>query len=197
MINPKFEKNGKEVIPSVSRVFGDPDTRVHLYYEIYKEKLEKEKCILEYQAQELMSKDKVLSLEDTVEVENKIHRVFKSFNIDEFPEGEYVFTLKLMNPEGEVLDIKEGKFSIRKSILSLLKTDYQKAVEQLKYIASPEEMNKLMEAKEEERLQAWIDFWRSKDPTPQTVENELQDEYYRRFAYANANFGIFPSLMKL
>jgi GWxTD domain-containing protein len=72
-----------------------------------------------------------------------------------------------------------------------LKTDYRKAVEQLRYIASPEEMNKLKETKEEERLQAWIDFWRAKDPTPQTVENELQEEYYRRLAYANANFGIF------
>ena len=191
LTNPKFEKNGREVIPSVSRVFGDPDSKLHLYYEIYKGQVEKEKCILEYQAQELMSKEKVLSLKDTVELENRIHRVFKNFDMDKFPEGEYVLTLKLMSIKGDVLDNKEEKFSIRKSILSLLKTDYQKAVEQLRYIASPEEMNKLKEAKEEERLQAWIDFWRSKDPTPQTVENELQEEYYRRFAYANANFGIF------
>jgi GWxTD domain-containing protein len=191
LTNPKFEKNGKEVIPSVSRVFGDPDARLHIYCEIYGGQAEKEKCILEYQAQEVMSKERVLSFKDTVEVENKIHRVFKSLDIDEFPEGEFIFTLRLMNPEGEVLDIEEEKFHIRKSILSLLKTDYQKAVDQLRYIASPEEMNKLKEVKEEERLQAWISFWRSKDPTPQTVENELQEEYYRRFAYANANFGIF------
>ncbi len=191
LVNPKFEKNGKEVIPSVDRAFGDPDSKIHLYYEIYKNETEKEKYILEYQAQEIMSRKKVLNIQDTLEAEDKVHRIFKSWDIDKFPEGEYVFNLKLLSPDGKVLDSKEEKFYIRKSVLSLLKTDYQKAIEQLRYIASTEEMDKLKEAKEEERLQAWIDFWRSKDPTPQTMENELEEEYYRRIAYANANFGIF------
>jgi GWxTD domain-containing protein len=191
LVNPKFEKNGKKVIPSVDRVFGDPDSRIHIYYEIYKNEIEKEKYVLEYQAQEVMSREKVLNIQDTLEVEEKVQRVFKSWDMDKFPEGEYVFNLKLLSPDGKVLDSKEEKYYIRKSILSLLKTDYLKAIEQLRYIASSEEMDKLKEAKEEERLQAWIDFWRSKDPTPETKENELEEEYYRRIVYANANFGIF------
>ncbi|MGB2697496.1 MAG: GWxTD domain-containing protein [Candidatus Zixiibacteriota bacterium] len=191
LMNPKFEKNGKEVIPSVSRAFGDPDSKIYIYYEIYKGKVKHENYILEYRARDVTSREMIINIQDTVKAEKEVHRVFKNFNMEKLPEGEYVLFLNLLDPEGKVLDDAEEKFYVKRSILSLLKTDYQKAVEQLRYIASPEEMNKLKEAKEEERLQAWIDFWRAKDPTPQTVENELQEEYYRRLAYANANFGIF------
>jgi len=38
LTNPKFEKNGKEVIPSVSRVFGDPQLKIPIYFEIYRGK---------------------------------------------------------------------------------------------------------------------------------------------------------------
>jgi GWxTD domain-containing protein len=96
-----------------------------------------------------------------------------------------------LNLKGWTLDEKEERFFVERSLLSLLKTDYLKAVEMLRYIATPDEIQKLKEAKEEERLQVWVGFWRSKDPTPQTVENEIQEEYYRRIRYANANFGIF------
>jgi len=32
-------------------------------------------------------------------------------------------------------------------------------------------------------------FWRQRDPTPGTPENEFKDEHYRRLSYANANYG--------
>jgi len=35
------------------------------------------------------------------------------------------------------------------------------------------------------------DFWKAKDPSPGTTENELMDEYYRRVKYANDKFTTF------
>jgi len=32
------------------------------------------------------------------------------------------------------------------------------------------------------------EFWKRRDPTPDTVENEFKEEHYRRLAYANTNF---------
>lgn len=189
LINPKFEKNGKEIIPSVSRIFGDPESKILIYYEIYGGKAEEENYILEYRIRNVATKEEV-NFQDTVELKEDVHGLFKSFEMDKFPEGEYNLFLKILNPKGKVLDKKEETFFIERSLLSLLKTDYQKAVEQLRYIATSEEMQRLKEAKQEERLQVWVDFWRSKDPTPQTVENEIQQEYYRRLRYANANFTI-------
>ncbi len=189
--NPEFEKDGKEVIPSVSRIFGDPDSRVFIYYEIYKGEAEKGNHIMEYRVRNVASKEEVLRIQDTLELKEEVRRVFKAFEMDRFSEGEYLLLLQILDQREKVLDKKEETFFVERSLLSLLKTDYQKAVEQLRYIANSDEMDTLKKAKEEERLQLWVDFWRSKDPTPQTVENELQEEYFRRLAYANANFGIF------
>ncbi len=41
---------------------------------------------------------------------------------------------------------------------------------------------------DEEREQFVEQFWRSRDPTPDTEENEYKEEHYRRFAYANEHF---------
>jgi len=41
----------------------------------------------------------------------------------------------------------------------------------------------------EERERFIEEFWRRRDPDPQTSENEFREEFYRRIAYANENFG--------
>ncbi len=57
------------------------------------------------------------------------------------------------------------------------------------YIASPSEIDYIKEAKTyDEKLKRYLAFWKKKDPTPNTPENEVLNEYYRRVDYANANF---------
>ncbi len=41
---------------------------------------------------------------------------------------------------------------------------------------------------DEEREQFILEFWRARDPDPDTEENEFKDEFYERVAYANAHF---------
>src|SRR3989304_9699647 len=41
----------------------------------------------------------------------------------------------------------------------------------------------------EDRVRFIDAFWRRRDPTPETPENEYQIEHYRRLAYANRFFG--------
>jgi GWxTD domain-containing protein len=41
---------------------------------------------------------------------------------------------------------------------------------------------------DEERQNFIADFWRRRDPSPDTEENEYKDEYYERLAYANEHF---------
>ena len=40
-----------------------------------------------------------------------------------------------------------------------------------------------------ERVQFIEGFWRRRDPTPETPENEYRTEHYRRLAYVNKFFG--------
>ena len=43
-------------------------------------------------------------------------------------------------------------------------------------------------ANDDEREQFISEFWRSRDPDPDTVENEFKEEFYERVAYANEHF---------
>jgi GWxTD domain-containing protein len=69
---------------------------------------------------------------------------------------------------------------------SLQNLDY--AIEILEYIATPDEMAKLRFGTPQARLQKFKEFWARRDPTPNTIYNELMAEYYRRVDYAYLNF---------
>ena len=60
----------------------------------------------------------------------------------------------------------------------------------VRLIITPEEENAYNKLKTDDERQNFIfDFWRRRDPSPDTEENEYRDEYYERMAYANEHFG--------
>ncbi|MBD3615622.1 MAG: GWxTD domain-containing protein [Gracilimonas sp.] len=63
------------------------------------------------------------------------------------------------------------------------------SIEMLKYIVSDEEIARIKKGNVSEREQKFREFWESRDPTPNTVYNELMAEYYRRIDYAFKEFG--------
>ncbi len=63
-----------------------------------------------------------------------------------------------------------------------LKTD-------VRYIISDEEKEIFLALSNEEEKERFIEaFWKRRDPTPGTLENEFKEEHYRRIAYANDRF---------
>jgi GWxTD domain-containing protein len=187
--NSKFNKRGRRVVPSVDRNFGDPDPTLSIYYEIYAGPKQAGAYDLVY---EIYSLGHRFSLQETtrVEIGPETFCRFESFPIEGFSEGDYVLAVKLLDKEKEKAKI-ERPFQVQWTLLSMLRNDYQKSIDQLRYADTDgREIKELKETKEEERLQKWLEFWKSRDPTPGTPENELRDEYYRRLKYANQNFAI-------
>jgi GWxTD domain-containing protein len=184
----KFNKRGKRVIPSVDRNFGDSDPTLRFYYEIYGGSKESKEYDLVY---EVYSLGHNFSRENTTKLligPETVHR-FDSLSLEGVPSGDYYLDVKLSEGHKQITKMEEA-FRVEWSLLSMLKNDYQKFIDQLRYAGSDDEIKKLKQAKEEERLQKWLEFWKSRDPTPDTPENELKDEYYRRLKYANQNFAI-------
>ena len=67
-----------------------------------------------------------------------------------------------------------------------------KAISELIYIATPSELGYIKDASDQkDKIKRYLEFWKKKDPTPNTDENEIFNEYYRRVAYANANFSQY------
>ena len=61
--------------------------------------------------------------------------------------------------------------------------------EEAVYIILPEERTAFLALQTDaERQQFIVQFWKNRDPTPDTPENEFKDEHYRRIAYANLHF---------
>jgi len=61
---------------------------------------------------------------------------------------------------------------------------------EVRYLITDEERQVYQRLTTQEEREHFIEeFWRRRDPNPQTPENEFREEFYRRLAYANENFG--------
>src|SRR5207249_10931301 len=67
--------------------------------------------------------------------------------------------------------------------------DIDLAIDQLQYIATDKELKKMRNARTPaDKQKRFMEFWKSKDPSPNTTKNEVMNEYYRRIDYANKNY---------
>lgn len=71
--------------------------------------------------------------------------------------------------------------------------DIKEAVEQSRYVANRKQLAMMRDAKGESKREAFLEFWKSLDPTPETPRNELMDEYYMRVAYSNRQFETYQN----
>jgi GWxTD domain-containing protein len=110
--------------------------------------------------------------------------------------GLYYLTIEAVAPDSadsaSSFSITERTFSVRHPNLPPTITDIDKAIEQLRYAATPSEMEYIEEAETaEKKTERFLEFWQKRDPDPQTPRNELMEEYYDRVVYANKNFGAY------
>jgi len=63
------------------------------------------------------------------------------------------------------------------------------SIRHLRYILSEDEVKHINSGNDKEREKKFRAFWEQRDPTPNTVYNELMAEYYRRIDYAFNEFG--------
>ena len=62
------------------------------------------------------------------------------------------------------------------------------AILAMRYILVDDEYKNMRRSKPEKQEELFLAYWKERDPSPETKENELQDEYFSRVAYANNSF---------
>lgn len=63
--------------------------------------------------------------------------------------------------------------------------------EEVVYIITPKEKEVFIQLETDKERELFIEaFWKQRDPTPGTPENEFRAEHYRRIDYANQRFGV-------
>ena len=80
-------------------------------------------------------------------------------------------------------------FTVEPSVTSTA-IDPRTALEVLRYVATDSEAREMDRLRTpEERTTFWEEFWKRRDPSPDTPTNEARDEFYKRVQYANQHFG--------
>lgn len=175
-----------EIVPNVDKVVMDAKAPIFFYYEIYPD----EGDSLDLHTRVLNEKGELLREKRmSIKTREPVTRHYQKLQVHDLPVGRYVYELQVSS--GENTTLKAAHFRVHISGLPGSVSDINTAIRQLRYIARTSHLKKMQKAPQEQQEQMFRQFWKEKDPTPDTAENELMQEYYGRIERANVMFGSF------
>lgn len=190
--NPGFQKGEKQVIPLVSSSLSGEAKGASFYVEIYNNTDDERDLLIEYKVE---GEQEGTVYKDRLEMETDkpVTRLIKQIPAESLVPDSYKLVFELKEKRRKTWAKRETRFEVDWSLNALVKNDFERAVEQLKYIASGDEMDELEELKEEDfetRQRAFNEFWAEHDRYPATPENESKALYYARIRHANKYFSV-------
>lgn len=207
-----FYKNTYEIVPNPSILYGETSPVVFYYAELYNlnagtnpEQLKLRRIVLNSKKEEMYNREKIVP-----RVNKSIVEV-GTINVHKFPTGLYTFVLALLDTLNNTNYIKSKSFYVYNSHIKdtttttfsdaefissefafLGENELNEAFAIAKYIATNVEIEQWNKLTEIEGKQTFMfNFWKNRDLTPGTVENEFKRDYYKRVSYANEAFSSF------
>lgn len=190
------------IVPNVFKSFDNEFARYQVYFEIYDGRFsimardtvnvlsyETDTVVVRYR---ILDKNQNAVIEDSVRRAVRLFQTFSSIEIDKknIGYGKYILDLTvykkgLRASTKSVFDVRLSTFYNPSQTAGF---DLDEAIRQMKHVARNVNLPKILKGNQADRETFFTDFWRSKDPTPDTEKNELMEEYYRRVEYANRYF---------
>ena len=183
----RFRKDTSWIVPNVTRTFVDTEDRLAAYFEIYNRPERPVRKV----AIEVSQRRDHTEFADTLMVDSTrtVIPVFYRRDLPDFQSGQAELRMQGLDAQGKAIgDPVESYFQLEWSLYTMVETDWTRTVDMLVHIATHDEMETLRNTPPGRRLQAFEAFWKSKDPSPETEENEWRDEYYRRIRFANRQY---------
>ncbi|MCB2199577.1 GWxTD domain-containing protein [bacterium] len=175
-----------EIVPNVDRTIFDSRKPIFVYYEVYPP-----------QADSLMIFTRVVNSKGAIVTSVTQERVatlpitrhFQKIEVGNLPVGRYVIEMQVKG-DGQTA-LKAMNFRVHLSGVPGSVRDLDTAIRQLRYIANTKAVKRMLRAEEADRETLFLDYWKEKDPSPDTQTNELMQEYYGRIERSNLLFGGF------
>ena len=175
-----------QIIPNVSNTVTSTDSVIAFFYEIYSNK--DQSIDLKYEIED-KEEDIIYSKSVTQDVSKGTNFIKYSLINSKNSLGKYKLTAKAVDSDGDAIAGISKVFVSRIYGFPASITDLDEAIDQMVYIAGNSVRNEIEDTKDpQEKLKRFKAFWKSKDPSPNTVDNEVLNEYYRRVSYANKHF---------
>lgn len=177
--------DGEKLIPNISNLVTSRDTLLSFFYEIYS----KIPQILNINYLILKEEKIIFSAEKEIDVQKGKNVINEDLKNVAFALGDYQLQVQLIAEDNKLKKAVGRNFYSKIFGFPSTIRDLDLAVQQLVYIASPNDIDYINEVKDfQTKLVRFEEFWKRLDPSPNTIENETLNEYYRRVEYANANF---------
>lgn len=179
-------EGSSKIIPNVSRSVVTDRDPLSIFFEIYSDTVSN--FFVDY---EIFDEKETSVYKSTKEIgvkegNNQIFNNIDSLNLDL---GKNLLKITLKDSAGKVYDTSVKSFISRWVGVPVTLTDLDKAIEQLIYLASPEDLTFIKSTEiRTEKAKRFVAFWKKQDPNPADEYNPVFNEYYNRVAYANQNF---------
>lgn len=195
--NRTFIKGNKTVIPNPSRKYAYQTSLLNVYYEVYNlvtsdidNKSTFNSSILitnQFGDSLLYSPTQTIAFSGTSCIQTKI------LDVRDLEPGNYWISVSVTDLTTGKSVTGKNKFIIYNPLtdqepLPMTEEDIKKYRDQIKYFASKNELDLYDRLNNEGKRNFLINFWRSKDPDPETPENEFMQDCFTRINYANKNF---------
>lgn len=182
-------EGSNKIRPNVSKDVVVQRDGIQIFYEIYSDS--SADVLIDYS---ITDKD-----ENVVHKQNEIinlkagtNQNFKTIKDSALSLGPHKLLVSIFDLKSKLITSASKIFISRWSGVPGNVQDLEKAIEQMTYIASDDELDFIEEAEtREDKIKRFLDFWKSKDPNPQDEQNEVFNEYYRRVAYSNEQFSHY------
>ena len=184
----QFNKAGLRVVPQVNQSLLPDLDSLRFYLEVYSQRaqpVEIELVTLNQWEKRMNESSELLN------PRKGLLALARSIPVRDLPPGRYTLRATLLGSSRTVLAETKHGFLLEWSVDYYVQHDFGEAIDFLRYLATGEEIKTLKRTPPDKQVQAWHDFWKSKDPTPETPENEVQEEYYRRMRFANDNYSTW------
>ena len=195
MIVTRMTTSGERrtIVPNIAAMIGDEDEGFFVFSEVY---VPPGMTSFTLTGTLLNSaKDSVFGVIQTEMAERTPHQAFMKFTRYELPMGIYYLKQYAEGKDSTGATYAAQSLrtmSVRWSDLPASITDINKAIDQMRYVARDNELEIIREAvNEAQKRERFLEYWKKRDPDPQTTRNELMEEYYWRVEYANRSFSHY------
>ena len=178
-----------KIIPNVSRnVLTDRDG-LATFLEVYTDT--SRKLFIDFQ---ILDQEEIEMGKRTIAIDVKkgSNQIFDDFDSLYLNLGRYYLKVTLRDSAGTTFATSVKPFVSRWAGVPRSITDLDKAVDQMVYIANPEEVSYIEDAPDRlEKAKRFVAYWTKYDSNPSDEYNPVFNEYYSRVAMANANFTTY------
>lgn len=178
-----------KIRPNVSKDIVVQREGIQIFYEIYSDS--STDVLMDYSIND-KDENVVHKQNEIINLKAGTNQIFKTIKDSALSLGPHKLLVSIFDLKSNLITSASKIFTSRWSGVPGNVQDLEKAIEQMTYIASDDELDLIEEAEtREDKIKRFLDFWRSKDPNPQDEQNEVFNEYYRRVAYSNEQFSHY------